>query len=143
MRLSQNSKDVKLFLRSDANIFIDSEYVGKGINKQFKDVLKRIVRPDMLLLSFLGKYYSDETPIVTSAYEWFTSKLKFVYPEFKTRFVPFLLDKDLSFARLINTILPELKTGINYLKVVKSPLVDEDIKDSTMKVWKALRLCKA
>lgn len=43
-------------------------------NSQFVDVLDRLVRPDMLFLSFMGKYYPDEVPLVNEAYHWFMDK---------------------------------------------------------------------
>ena len=128
--LSQKNKDVELFKRNNTDITINPKLVGKGISEQFKDALKRLVRPDMLLLSFLGKYYPNESPIVSDAYQWFTNKLNLLLPEYKFSFVPHLLDTDPHFARLINNLLPELNTGINQI-IVKKQLIDErDIKNN-------------
>jgi hypothetical protein len=127
--LSQKSKDVELFSRNGSEISINSKYVGKGINTQFTDALKRIVRPDMLLLSFLGKYYSNESSIVSEAYQWFVGKLRLVLPDYAYGFVPHLLDINADFTKLMNTILPDLNTGIHHLKVKKQIISDKDVTD--------------
>lgn len=147
--LSQKNKDVELFTRRGSEISINSKYAWKGIdsqfkyilkattsqyvwngiNSQFKDIFKRIVRPNMLLLSFLGNYYSEETPIVADAYRWFTDKLQLVFPKSQTGLVPHLLNTNSDFAKIVSETLPELKTGISQLKVKKTILTDDDIKE--------------
>ena len=127
--LSQKSKDVELFTRKGSAISINSKYVGKGINSQFTDALKRIVRPDMLLLSFLGKYYSNESLYVADAYQWLENKLQIVLPIYANVFVPYLLNTNSDFAKIVSKTLPELKTGISQLKVKKTILKDDDIKE--------------
>ena len=130
--LSKKNKDIALFTRNGTDISINAEYVGKGITEQFQDALKRLVRPDMLLLSFLGKYYSDESLLVVDAYQWFTKKLQLVLPTYTHGFVPHLLDTDPNFSELVNTILPELKTGIAKLKVEKEAIVEDDVKNEQL-----------
>ena len=138
--LSKKSKDIELFTRKGTNISINADYVGKGITEQFQDALKRLVRPDMLLLSFLGKYYSDESPLVADAYQWIVEKLQLVLPESRHFFVPHLLDTDPAFSELVNTTLPELKTGITKLKVDTKLIVEEDVKsESLMKSIKKVK----
>lgn len=130
--LSKKTKDITLFTRNGTDISINAEYVGKGITEQFQDALKRLVRSDMLLLSFLGKYYSNESPLVVDAYQWFTKKLQLVLPTYTHGFVPHLLDTDSNFSELVNAILPELKTGIAKLKVEKETIVEDDVKNEQL-----------
>ncbi|MBR4839019.1 MAG: ATP-binding protein [Paludibacteraceae bacterium] len=130
--LSKKTKDIKLFLRKGEDFSINSEYVGKGITKQFQDALKRLVRPDMLLLSFIGKYYSSEAPLVVDAYQWFVKNLQLVLPNSKHAFVPHLIDTDSNFAELVNAILPELKTGIDKLLVKKELISEEEVKSGEL-----------
>ena len=66
----------------------------------------------MLLLSFLGKYYSSESPLVVDAYQWFVKNLHHVLPDTYYAFVLHMMDTDPTFSNLVNTTLPELKTGI-------------------------------
>jgi len=127
--LSKKNNDIELFTRQGSEISINSKFVGKGITEQFKDALKRMVRPDMLLLSFLGKYYPNESTVVSEAYQWFNEKLRLVLPDSAYGFVPHLLDINADFAKLMNTILPDLNTGIQYLKVKKQIISDKDITD--------------
>ena len=135
--LSKKNRDVMLFRRENTEITINPDYVAKGIDTQFQDALKRIVRPDMLLLSYLGKYYSTESPLVSDAYSWFIEKLQLVLPASVHGFVPHLLDTDADFSALVNDTLPELKTGIDKLMVKKELVSEEDIKGT-----KLLRLIK-
>lgn len=135
--LSKKSKDVPIFDRDVKGIIINPEYVGKGITVQFQDALKRLVRPDMLLLSFLGKYYADECPLAVDAYHWFTKKLHLVPPGSFNGYVPHMIDIDSKFSELVSSTLPELKTGIYRLKVKKELLKEEDFRgEEQMKLVK-------
>ncbi|MBR4678555.1 MAG: ATP-binding protein [Bacteroidales bacterium] len=131
--LSHKHHDVELFSRKGAEISITHKYIGKGISEQFKDALQRLVRHDMLLLSFLGKYYPNESPIVADAYQWFVGKLRIVLPDYAYGFVPHLLDTNEEFAKLMNDTLPELNTGIHQLKVKKKIITDKNLTDEQTK----------
>ena len=130
--LSKKSKDIPLFTRKRTDISIDSNYIGKGISEQFQDALKRLVRPDMLLLSFLGKYYSSESPLVVDAYQWFMKNLQLVLPDMFHGFVPHMIDTDSEFSELVNRTLPELKTGIDRVIVKKELIAEEDVKSGKL-----------
>ena len=130
--LSKKSKDVKLFVRNNSDIYIHPDYVGKGITEQFKEALKRLVRPDMLLLPFLGKYYPKECPLVGDAYLWFVENLQLVLPNSIHGFVPHMIDTDADFSELVNSTLPELKTGIDKLMVKTELIAEEDVKGIRM-----------
>ena len=130
--LSKKSKDIPLFTRKRNDISIDSNYIGKGISEQFQDALKRLVRPDMLLLSFLGKYYSSESPLVVDAYQWFMKNLQLVLPDMFHGFVPHMIDTDSEFSELVNRTLPELKTGIDKVIVRKELIAEEDVKSGKL-----------
>ena len=130
--LSKKSKDIPLFTRKRNDISIDSNYIGKGISEQFQDALKRLVRPDMLLLSFLGKYYSSESPLVVDAYQWFMKNLQLVLPDMFHGFVPHMIDTDSDFSELVNRTLPELKTGIDKVIVKKELIAEEDVKSGKL-----------
>ena len=130
--LSKKNKDVKLFVRDNSDIYIHPDYVGKGITKQFQEALKRLVRPDMLLLPFLGKYYSNESSLISEAYLWFIENLQLVLPNSKYGFVPHMIDTDGDFSELVNSTLPELKTGIDKLMVKTELIAEEDVKGDKM-----------
>ena len=138
--LSKRTKDVELFTRKGVDISINADFIGKGITVQFQDALKRLIRPDMLLLSFLGKYYSNESSMVVDAYQWFMKNLQLVLPDSIHGFVPHMIDTDSEFSKLVNTTLPELKTGIDKLKVKKELIVEEDVKNG--KLMQLIKLAK-
>ena len=119
-------------------LYFQSFLIAKGIEAQFRDALKRIVRPDMLLLPYLGKYYAEESPLVRIAYSWFDEKLQLVLPASVHGFVPHMLDTDVDFSALVNSTLPELKTGIDKLAVKKELIAEEDVKGT-----KLMRLIKS
>ena len=129
--LSKKTKDVKLFVRNQSKISMNGDYAQKGINEQFIDALDRLVRPDMLLLSFLGKYYPTEVPLITDAYTWFCDMLQVVLPTTMMGIVPHLFDKNPAFSALVNSTIPELKTGISKLVVHKEILNEEEIKNNS------------
>ena len=135
--LSKKNKDITLFKREDAEIIINPDYIAKGIDAQFQEALKRIVRTDMVLLSYLGKYYAGECPLVSEAYLWFIERLQLVLPASVHGFVPHLLDTDADFSAVVNLTLPELKTGIDKLVVKKELVSEEEVKEAKM-----LRLIK-
>lgn len=130
--LSKKTKDVKLFARENSELYLNPSHVGKGITSQFQEAMRRLVRPDMLLLSFLGKYYAKEAPLVGDAYQWFDEKLQLVLPQSIHGFVPHMIDTDADFSTLVNATLPELKTGIDKLTVKKEVLNEDDIKSNSL-----------
>lgn len=64
--------------------------------------------------------------MVRNAYNWLMN-LEVVLPSMSMRELPHLMDTTPEFENLVNTIVPELKTGISRLYVKKEILIDEDI----------------
>lgn len=128
--LSKKTKDIKLFVRDDKGIFINDDYMDNASSEQFLDALNRLVRPDMFLLSFLGKYYPKEMPLASSAYNWFARALEIITPATIAGFVPHLLDKNPDFEKLVNETIPQMKTGISKLSVKKEVVSEDEIKGS-------------
>ena len=140
--LSERTKDVELFKREGSTISMNGDYFAKGFKTQFVEVLDRLVRPDMLLLSFMGKYYSAEMPFVSEAYSWFVDKLEIILPDSTIHVVPHLFDSNILFSELVNSMMPELKTGISRLFVRKEELDEENIKgnDELLRLIKQAKL---
>lgn len=128
--LSKKTKDIKLFVRDDKGIFINDDYMDNASSEQFLDALNRLVRPNMFLLSFLGKYYPKEMPLASSAYNWFARALEIITPATIAGFVPHLLDKNPDFEKLVNETIPQMKTGISKLSVKKEVVSEDEIKGS-------------
>lgn len=128
--LSKKTKDIKLFARDDKGISINADYMVNASSEQFLDALNRLVRPDMFLLSFLGKYYPKEMPLASSAFSWFTQSLEIFRPDSIAGFVPHLLDKNPDFEKLVNETIPQMKTGISKLAVKKEVVSEDEIKGS-------------
>ena len=140
--LSGKTKDIKLFVRQGSSIEWNGDYFAKGFNQQFVDGLDRLVRPDMMVLPFMGKYYPDEIPLVSEAYSWFVDKLEVIRPGTLTHIIPQLFDSNARFSELVNSLMPELKTGISRLTVRKEELKEENIKgnDALLRLIKQARL---
>lgn len=130
--LSKKTKDVTIFHREGSDIKLNGDMLTKGVNRTFLDALDRLVRSDMLLLSFFGQYYPTEFEVVTEAYSWFVNRLRIVLPDTISGHVPHLLDTFDSFKRLVNATIPELKTGINFLDVEKIVVSEETAKGNPM-----------
>ncbi len=133
--LSKKTKDVTIFSRNNNSVDITPHFIhtmGKTSSlDDFLDGINTLLRPDMAALSFLGKYYPRELPIVSDAYYWIM-KLEVVLPSMSVRELPHLIDTNLEFASLVNTIVPELKTGITRLQVKKEILNEEEIHPNSM-----------
>lgn len=130
--LSKKTKDVTIFHREGSDIKLNGDMLTKGVNRTFLDALDRLVRSDMLLLSFFGQYYPTEFEVVTEAYSWFVNRLRIVLPDTISGHVPHLLDTFDSFKRLVNATIPELKIGINSLDVEKIVVSEETAKGNPM-----------
>lgn len=133
--ISGKTKDIPIFTRNNKDIFISPEFFTTNSDKKaadvFIDAIGRVIRPDMLAISFLGRYYPEELPVVKKAYDWFT-QLQVVAPSMTTEALPYLLEKDSDFAALVNEIIPELNTGISSLRVNSHVINEDDIKDSPL-----------
>ncbi len=142
--LSQKSKDIKIFSRKDNDISVSGEYLRSGGKEDFIQVfmnaMNRIVRPDMLALSFFGKYYPEELPVVKEAYDWIR-RLQIVLPSMRIGYLPHVIDVDSEFAQLVNSIVPELKTGITKLCVRKEILNEDEVRGNSA-IAKALNAAK-
>ena len=125
--LSKKTKDVMIFKREGDDISLSGDYLS-GLSDSFMDALDRLVRPDMLLLSFFGEYYPAENKITAEAYRWFTKSLQVVQPSAITGTLPHLMDISPEFLAMVNETLPELKTGISALEVEKAVLTEDSVK---------------
>lgn len=142
--LSQKATDTVIFSRENNKVEIAPEFIASMSNKEsieaFIDAINRIVRPDMSLLSFLGSYYPTELPVVHEAYDW-AANLQIILPSMKVHELPHLLDIDPEFGRLVNTIIPELKTGITSLQV-NTEILEEDEISPKSKLYKDIQEAK-
>lgn len=134
LSISEKTKDIPIFTRSNKDIRVSQEFFTAGGDEKsadvFLDAIGRVIRPDMLALSFFGRYYPEELPVVREAYDWF-SRLQVVVPSMTAEALPYLLEKDREFAALVNEIIPELNTGIYCLRVNSSVINEDNINDNT------------
>ncbi len=143
--LSGKKSDTIIFSRKAGDMEIAKEYINTRGNGSFAvgftETAKRMIRPDMLAISFFGNYYPKEMPVVKEAFDWFR-KMQVVVPSMSTELLPHTLDTDKDFAVLVNQILPELNTGITKLDVKKEVLTDDVIK-SDPRLIKASAILKS
>lgn len=129
--IDKGGKDKQIFSRAKT-IHIDEKFITNG--KGFAGVFNRIVKPDTLLLSFLGQNYPEETPKVASAYSWIKNSLRVVIPSYETGKLPHFLATEKMFSKFVNSLMPGLNTGIHRLDV-KDEIIDEKdtrLKDATI-----------
>lgn len=129
--LSKKTKDEPIFKREKGNIKINGTFFQKGVSDTFLDALNRLVKNDMLLLTFLGRYYQEESTFITDAYSWFTNNLNVVLPQSIKNALPHLMDTNPAFAEMVNTTLSKLNIGLKTL-VAKKEVVDEDELSSSL-----------
>ena len=130
LMLSKKTTDTEIFTRTEDDVKINASFGTNVLSVQFLDALKRLVRPDMLMLTFLGKYYPDEVKLATSAYKWFSDSIEIVQPNTLTGVVHHMLDSMPEFADMVNKTMPELKTGISRIDVRKEVVTENDAKDN-------------
>lgn len=125
--LSQKNNDVEIFRRNEDGLKVSSEFMSSAGSEAelFVNAMKRVIRPDMSALSFFGTYYAQEMPLVHIALDWL-KRIQVVLPTMRTGFLPHLLEVDTRFAALVNSIVPDLHTGINRLDIRKEVITDED-----------------
>lgn len=142
--LSQKSKDVTIFSRKNNDVNVRAEFLRQGDKEDFievfLDAMNRIIRPDMTALSFFGHYYPEELPLVKDAFDWLT-QLQVFLPAMRIGYLPHILDNDNEFANLVNSLIPDLKTGISRLTVRKE-IIDEDEIRGNSAMTKALAAAK-
>ena len=125
--LSKKTKDEPIFHRENGKIELKNGRTNRA-NETFLDALDRLVRPDMLLLSFFGKYYPNENEFASEAYQWFIEKLQIVLPDAIAGTLPHLMDSSPEFKSMVNETVPELRTGITSLEVDKESVHEETAK---------------
>ncbi len=132
--LSTKTKDEQIFARSNDKITLNANHIrGKKSMDAFLDGLERLLRPDMLFLSFMAGYYKDEMPLLTSAYDWFDHKLNVVRSGSYAPYIPHLLDIKSDFSVMVNDLLPRLSTGISRLRVNKTIIKNDSAQsDATL-----------
>ncbi len=139
--LCKKNKDITIFKRAGDDVTVKGKFFAQRTNARYLDTIKRMVRPDMLMLSFLGYYYPNESSYITEAYSWFVTKLRIVKPNYVSGFVPHLLDTNKQFSDLVNATIPELKTGIEKL-IVKKEILKDDIINSYPALQRVVKQAK-
>lgn len=128
LSLSCKTKDVEIFKRRDNSLTINRDFLKKDTDKSadaFIDAIKRIIRPDMLVLSFFGHFYPEEMPEVKSAFDWFKD-MQVILPAMSIEQLPQMFDTDREFAGLVNEVIPEFKTGISSLEIHSDIISEEE-----------------
>lgn len=130
--LSGKTKDEPIFKRdwveSKSVLYFNEKFSGKNITDSLVDAFERVLRPDMLLLSFMARFYPEEIIYVKEAFRWFNSRLQIVKPISLSGNIPHLMDTDKKFNAFVNQLLPEFKTGISKLDVEAIELTGDKTK---------------
>ena len=95
------------------------------MNPMVLDVIKKMLRPDMPLLAFMGKYYPDLNQNITSAYIWMIDGLRIIEPQSFPGHLPQLLDSDVRFAEMAQSFIKSTDSGVTSLNLRKEELTEE------------------
>ncbi len=130
--LSGKTKDTPIFKREsvDSKIVLsfNDKFTKETITDSLVDAFQRVLRPDMLLLSFLARFYPEMIKDAFEAYRWFNSRLHIVKPISLSGNIPHLMETDKKFNAFVNQLLPEFKTGISKLNVESIELTGDKTK---------------
>lgn len=135
-QLSRSTKkeDVVIFERfgsSDESTskVIFPELTNSGISKEskldfsvgalLKIVEDKFLKPNIILLSFLGSKFSDDFPELANVYSWFTEKLVIIGTDTKPGGLSHYFDQNKPFQDFSNNVIKSLNTGINRLGIEK------------------------
>ena len=129
--ISQKSRDDIIFHRENGKTTLSAKYLT-NVTNSFLDAVDRMVRPDMLLLSFFGEYYPKENEFAAEAYRWFTETLHIDLPDTITGTLPHQMDSSEAFRTMVNHTIPELNTGISSLEIEKVVVLEESLKGNDM-----------
>lgn len=127
---SLENNDVRIFTREiidgKQKITFAEGFSENASNATFLEVLQdRILRPEEVLLSFLASKYPNEFHDATSAHEWFIQNLMTVFPGSRPGISAHLFDSNPQMLDLLNTLLPQMRTGVSKMKIWKG-VVDEN-----------------
>lgn len=127
---SLENNDVRIFSREiidgKQKITFAEGFSENASNATFLEVLQdRILRPEEVLLSFLASKYPNEFHDATSAHEWFIQNLMTVFPGSRPGISAHLFDSNPQMLDLLNTLLPQMRTGVSKMKIWKG-VVDEN-----------------
>lgn len=127
---SLENKDVMIFSRQmnegKQKISFAEGFSENESNATFLEVLQdRILLPEEALLSFLATKYPTEFADATYAHEWFIQNLMTVFPGGRPGTAAHLYDSNPEMLQLLNTILPQMRTGVSKMKIWKG-IVDEN-----------------
>lgn len=127
---SLENNDVRIFSREiidgKQKITFAEGFSENASNATFLEVLQdRILRPEEVLLSFLASKYPNEFQDATSAHEWFIQNLMTVFPGGRPGISAHLFDSNPQMLDLLNTLLPQMRTGVSKMKIWKG-VVDEN-----------------
>ena len=127
---SLEDNDVRIFSREiidgKQKITFAEGFSENASNATFLEVLQdRILRPEEVLLSFLASKYPNEFHDATSAHEWFIQNLMTVFPGGRPGISAHLFDSNPQMLDLLNTLLPQMRTGVSKMKIWKG-VVDEN-----------------
>ena len=123
---SGKTKDHHVFTREGNDIKWQAEdKSGKFSNVEFVDMVSRMLRKDMPMLAFMGRYYPEVNSDTAAAYSWFVTLLNVVEPASFPGALPHFLDKLPNFSNLAQTYIRATNSGITSLNVKKEEMVDD------------------
>lgn len=122
--LTGKNKDEQIFSRINGEITVEATFIKKADRVAFLDILNRMVRKDMILLSFFGQNYPKEMSDVATAYDWINT-LTVILPGQAPNLLPHYFKSERNFSTFVNSLIPGLNTGIHKLDV-REVIVDEN-----------------
>lgn len=123
--LCEKKQDIPLFIRKGKTINLSPSEIPSEEDKPLTDLLSKMIKSDMPVLSFLGNYYSQEFPVIAEAYHWIAN-MQVVLPEMRMGYVSHYMDSDEDFRNYVNEIIPTFQSGIFKLKVRKEVINKDD-----------------
>jgi len=140
---SFRDKDIRIFERSfeeKETILFKDGYEKDEKNKLFVEVLReKLIKREVLLLSFLCNNYADDFKEVEEAYRWLTETLVVIMPNSPhTVNITQVLDTDIKLRHFAEQFIVSTETGISGFDIESREIEEED--ESILKIADKLKL---
>ena len=142
LSISEGEKDRLIFERRSngtQTVTFGKEYMKDKKNEFFSNVLEeKLLKKESLLLSFMAVNYPEEIKGIKEAYSWFSDKLIIVQSDgLKNLTIAHFLDVNIDMMKLLQELLPGMKTGISSISVVPTVMDEEKMPSDWINELKA------
>lgn len=130
LSISSGAGEQSLFCRKRNEISLNTEAIDPKELDLYAKVLSDVLKPNSLLLSYLGDKSSVRTEKIVAAYQWFSEMFYVVLANDMPLCSPDSMTTDTLYRELVNELLPRFRTGIQELQVRVQEVSEEQMRQN-------------